>query len=512
MPTSSVPSIRRRFANEADPRPDGRYVLYWMTGHRRTRFNFALQHAVDEANRLDRPLVVLEALRCGYRWANRRHHAFILRGMADTQRAAQGSGTAWLTYVEDEAGHGTGLLERLAGEACLVVGDDAPVFFLPRMMRAAADRLDVRFELVDSNGLLPLRAADKVFARAYDFRRFLQRELAPHLLEMPVAEPLESLRISADRDELLASTLTAQPYRSGFLEADALESSLEDLLDRLPIDQGVRGGVWNGGQKEAGEMLERFVEERLDRYDDGRRDLDHRSTTELSPHLHYGQISTHEILAAVAEHEDWTPMDVSDSKSGKRTGWWGMSEAAESFLDELVTWREVGYNMAWQEEETYETYESLPDWAKRTLEDHAGDEREHVYDLEQFETADTHDEIWNAAQRELVRDGRIHNYLRMLWGKKILEWTEHPRDALDIMIELNNKYALDGRDPNSISGIFWCLGRYDRAWGPERPIFGKVRFMSSDSTRRKLKLANYLDTYGPGGEGNQVELFELKTD
>ena len=508
MSTQPVPALRRRTLNDADLRPDAAYVLYWMTGHRRTRFNFALQHAVDQANELERPLVILEALRCGYRWANRRHHAFILRGMIDTQRAADGSGAAWLTYVEDEAGNGGGLLEKLAEDACLVVGDDAPVFFLPRMMRAAADRIDVRFDLVDSNGVLPLRAADKVFARAYDFRRFLQRELGPPLVDMPVAEPLDDLQTVADREELVGSVLDAEPYRDGFFDAPTLEADLDDVLDRLPIDQDVRGGAQAGGQAEALDLLGRFVEERLDRYDEGRRDLDRRSTTELSAHLHYGQISSHEILAAVADHEGWTPMDVSDSKSGKRTGWWGMSESAESFLDELITWREVGYNMAWQEEEAYDTYESLPDWARETLEDHADDERDHLYTLEEFETAATHDEIWNAAQRELVHDGRIHNYLRMLWGKKILEWTEHPRDALEVMIELNNKYALDGRDPNSISGIFWCLGRYDRAWGPERPIFGKIRFMSSDSTRRKLKLDDYLQDYGPDGEAGQRELFD----
>lgn len=508
MSASTVPTLRHRPANQADVDPSRGYVLYWMTGHRRTRFNFALQHAVGSANELNKPLVVLEALRCGYRWANRRHHEFILRGMIDTQRAAASSDATWLTYVEDDAGNGGGLLERLAQNACLVVGDDAPVFFLPRMMRAAADRLDVRFELVDSNGILPLRAADKVFARAYDFRRFLQRELGNHLVDMPSEDPLADLEMTAEGNDLVRSVVSADRYRDGFIDADELESDLDDLLDRLPIDQAVRGGAVEGGQAEAGRMLERFVEERLDRYDDGRRELDRRSTTELSPHLHYGQISSHEILAAVADHEDWTPMDTSESKSGKRTGWWGMSEAAESFLDELVTWREVGYNMAWQEEETYDKYESLPGWAQETLEDHAGDEREHLYDLEQFETASTHDEIWNAAQRELVVDGRIHNYLRMLWGKKILEWTEHPRQALEVMIELNNKYALDGRDPNSVSGIFWCLGRYDRAWGPERPIFGKIRFMSSDSTRRKLKLANYLETYGPEAGGTQEQLFD----
>ncbi|MEQ9323841.1 MAG: deoxyribodipyrimidine photolyase, partial [Polyangiaceae bacterium] len=174
---------------------------------------------------------------------------------------------------------------------------------------------------------------------------------------------------------------------------------------------------------------------------------------------------------------------------------WGMSAGAEAFLDELVTWREVGLNMCFHRDD-YDQLESLPDWAKKTIAEHADDERPVLYDLDQLDAAETGDEIWNAAQRQLVRDGRMHNYLRMLWGKKIYGWSPSAADALDVMIELNNRYAVDGRDPNSYSGIFWVLGRYDRAWGPERPIFGKLRYMTSDSTRKKLRLKGYLAKHG----------------
>jgi deoxyribodipyrimidine photo-lyase len=143
----------------------------------------------------------------------------------------------------------------------------------------------------------------------------------------------------------------------------------------------------------------------------------------------------------------------------------------------------------------YDQYDSLPAWAKQTLAEHADDPRPWVYSLEQLQRSQTHDRLWNAAQRQLAREGRMHNYLRMLWGKKILEWSPSPRAALDSMIELNNKYALDGRNPNSYSGIFWVLGRYDRAWGPERPIFGKIRYMSSDNTARKFSVKRYLENY-----------------
>ena len=171
-----------------------------------------------------------------------------------------------------------------------------------------------------------------------------------------------------------------------------------------------------------------------------------------------------------------------------------MSASTEAFIDQLVTWRELGQGYCHYEED-YQSYESLPAWALETLEYHSTDRRPWLYSYEDFEAAATHDEIWNAAQRQLVEEGTLHNYLRMLWGKKILEWSAHPREALDTMIELNNRYALDGRDPNSWSGIMWVMGRFDRGW-PERPVFGKVRSMSSDSTRRKVKLTEYLSRWG----------------
>ena len=176
-----------------------------------------------------------------------------------------------------------------------------------------------------------------------------------------------------------------------------------------------------------------------------------------------------------------------------------MSAAAEGFLDELITWREVGYNFSVHRKD-YDQYESLPEWAQKTLKEHTRDERKYLYSLEQFATAKTHDPLWNAAQTQLVREGKIHNYLRMLWGKKILEWTRTPQEAVQIMIELNNKYGLDGRDPNSYSGIFWVMGRYDRPWGPERPVFGLIRYMSSENTARKIRVKKYIEKYSSGGQ------------
>jgi deoxyribodipyrimidine photo-lyase len=174
-----------------------------------------------------------------------------------------------------------------------------------------------------------------------------------------------------------------------------------------------------------------------------------------------------------------------------------MSPSAEGFLDQAVTWRELGFNFCSRRDD-YDRFESLPDWAKTTLARHAADPRTEVYDLDTFSASATHDPLWNAAQTQLRREGRIHNYMRMLWGKKILEWTRSPEEAAEIMIALNDRYALDGRDPNSYSGIFWVLGRYDRPWGPERPIFGTVRYMSSANTARKFDVRGYLRRYSSG--------------
>lgn len=490
-----TPELRIRPLNSAPVKAGGDYVLYWMVAFRRTGWNFALQRAVERAKELGKPLLVFEPLRSDYPWASDRLHAFALQGMADNARSLAGSAATYFPFVERRQGEGRGLLRALARRACVVVSDDWPSFFVPAMQRTAARRLDVRLEVVDSNGLLPLAVSDKVFRRAVDFRRFLQKNLAPHLLALPEADPLAGADLPPF-ERPPAEIVERWPVA----ETSTLAAEPEALAE-LPIDHRVRPVDSRGGTLEAQARLEELLGHRLDRYVEGRLDLDRQSASGLSPYLHFGHLSSHEILSALAEHRGWTPDRLAEGDlRGARRGWWGLDENAETFLDQLVTWRELGFNMAWhtemQAEGPIDTWESLPDWARRTLDEHSDDPREHCYGLEDFEGASTHDPIWNAAQRQLLEDGTLHNYLRMLWGKKILHWSASPQQALDVMIELNNKYALDGRDPNSTSGISWCLGRYDRAWGPERPIFGKIRYMSSDSTRRKMDLTSYLERYG----------------
>lgn len=484
---SSVPELRVRDLNGKAINAGGEFVLYWMVANRRSRYNFSLQHAAELAAELGKPLVILEALRCDYPWASDRLHRFVMQGMADNRAAFAKKHVTYYCYIEQAAGEGSGLIERLSRDACAIISDDFPCFFIPAMLRLAARKVSVRMEAVDSNGILPMRAAEKVFARAHDFRRFLHKNLRPHLGALATPDPLHRVKLAPPIE-------MPQDVRKRWPEAsDAMLQATPKVLSRLPIDHSVEPAAFDGGAAAASGVLDSFLTSRLPRYADDRNQPETDASSGLSPYLHFGHISAHDVFAGIIDRETWTMDCLAEKATGSREGWWGMSEEAESFLDELITWREVGYNFCWQRRD-FDRYESLPEWARCTMESHLADKREYLYSLQQFEQAETHDALWNAAQRQVVREGKMHNYLRMLWGKKILEWTPHPRVAVDVMIHLNNKYAVDGRNPNSYSGIFWVLGRYDRAW-QERSVFGKIRFMSSDNTARKLKVKNYLKTY-----------------
>lgn len=483
-----VPEARVRALNTRPTRAAGEYVLYWTIANRRTGWNFALDRAVELGRELEKPVLVLEPLRVAYRWNSARFHRFAIDGMRANRAACDAAGVAYHPYVEPEEGAGRGLLAALAKRAAAVVTDDHPCFFLPRMTAAAAAQLDVRLESVDANGLLPMRAADSTFPTAYAFRRFLQKNLAQHLGDAPREDALGLASKLGGPVEIPTAITKRWPRAS-----DALLASDARALAALPIDHGVPVAEKTGGSDAAARGLREFVRHKLPRYAEERGDMSHDVASGFSPWLHFGHLSTHQVLASIAALEDWTPKTIAKTTSGKKDGWWNLSPSAEAFLDELVTWRELGFNMSSRRDD-YDAYESLPPWARATLDEHAADPREHVYSLEEFERAETHDELWNCAQRQLVREGRIHNYMRMLWGKKILEWTRSPRAALEVLIELNNRWAIDGRDPNSYSGIFWTLGRYDRPW-PERKIYGTIRSMSSDNTARKMDVKPYLARY-----------------
>jgi deoxyribodipyrimidine photo-lyase len=486
-PPSDVPPLRIRSCNSSGINADARFILYWMTAQRRANWNFALDRAVDWAKHLKKPLLIVESLGCENRWASERHHRFVLDGMVENARMFAEKPLSYHPYVENNSGEGRMFFQALSQSACLIVADDFPIP-LDLDPEPWATDLTVRLEKVDSNGIFPMAGAKEAFKTAQAFRRFLQAHLREHLLDFPKTNPFSRLKLPLLKRLPVEVSSRWKPAKLTVLVKD------RHVFENLPIDHTVQPVDISGGSRAARTALMRFIRYRLSEYHENRSDVTKDVGSGLSPYLHFGHISCHEIFHALARQEAWSPDSLAEKVSGKREGWWGMSEPSEAFLDELITWRELGLNFC-RHRSDYWDYESLPDWAMASLKKHAADKRKYNYSPDEFELAATHDPLWNAAQRQLTREGIIHNYLRMLWGKKILEWTASPQIAAQIMVELNNKYALDGNDPNSSSGIFWVLGRYDRPWGPERPIFGTIRYMSSENTARKMRVAKYIEKY-----------------
>jgi len=345
-------------------------------------------------------------------------------------------------------------------------------------------------DMVDSNGLLPLRAGGRLFGTAASFRRHMQRAM-PDLL---AAQPTPSVKV-AGRAVVPAEICRRWPA----VTTRERTSGRGQLLAELPIDHGVRPVATRGGATEAGKRLADFIKAQLATYAIDRDHPDRAGTSGLSPYLHFGHLSAHRMVREILASRGFDPTRLGAPK-GQREGFWGLDAGAEAVLDQLLVWRELAFNFAHYAPlagKQLGHFEALPEWSRKSLVAHAADPRPYVYTHKQFEDAQTDDPLWNAAQRQLVHEGTIHNALRMLWGKKILEWSPDPVTAHRTMLVLNNRWALDGRDPNSNAGIGWILGRYDRPWGPRRPIFGLIRFMSSASTSRKRKVRAYLERYGP---------------
>lgn len=485
--------LRSRVLIPAPARPEGHYVLYWMTATRRLEDNHALDRALAWCAELGKPLLILEALRTDYRWASPRHHRVILDAMAEHQTVLAKCGVSYYPYVERETGAGKGLLASLEAEACVTITDRHPGFFFPRMLEAARNICQGRLEAVDSVGLLPLDAAPGPLPSAYVLRRRLQKNLPTFLATPAAARPLAKYKAGAASipSDALTRWLPAT--------ADELAPSFRLEL-KVPLAHSVPISNWQGGSVAAKARLAEFLGTPLGRYDALR--MEGSPASGLSMALHYGFLSPHRVLEDLIEAEGSelrTLLPQLEEKAvrpnGKREGWWGLSPEAETFLDQFVTWRELGHRFQDQNPEC-ERYGSQPAWALNTIEAHRADVREFTYSAEQFENARTHDALWNAAQRCLVREGWMPNYLRMLWAKLLLWWSQDPTEAWELLFHLNNLYALDGRDPNSMSGITWCFGRFDRAFGPERPVIGKLRPMTAANTRRKMQLGSFLEQYG----------------
>ncbi len=474
--------------NNSAPNPNGNYVLYWMQIFRRLEYNFALEHAVHWANTLQKPLLIYEGLQCDYPWASDRFHHFVMEGMRENRDLLRKDHHNYFCFLETRSGKGNGLVRALSGEACLIVTDQFPAYVIREHNEKLGPAMQVPYLTVDSNGILPLAISPKAPYSAFHFRRLIQKHFLEAYTSAPAREPLSALKVKKKAGPSDA-ILKRWPDGSKVLD------SIPAFIQKLPIGHKVTTLKIGGTRSEALRRFRAFTKTGLLKYADLRNHPDLNHTSGMSPYLHFGKISTHEIVKAVLKKQPagWNLSKIRN-RDGSREGFFGGHPPIDAFLDQLVTWREIGYHFC-HHVKNFDRYESLPSWSRTTLEKHVGDPRDFIYTLEEFESAQTHDPLWNAAQNQLVREGVIHNYLRMLWGKKIVEWSPDPRTALGYMIELNNKYSIDGRDPNSYSGIFWVLGRFDRPWAPERDIFGSVRWMSSENTARKVRLKEYQKKY-----------------
>lgn len=484
-----VPLTRVTTLNDGNSKSiaDSDYVVYWMIAFKRVGYNFALQRAVEWANKLSQPLLILEPLILDYPMSSIRFHKFILEGMKEVDEMIADTNAYYYPFVEQSEQQSEGLLKEISKNASVVVTDDYPTYFVPQMIAKASGEIDTKYELVDSNGVVPIRLSEKEYVRAHDFRRYLHKNLEDFITETPLENSLELLDKKFDPSHLKTVQKKWEPY-------NFKEQNIDDFLQNLDIDKTVEISSIHGGYSYALKQLNKFIDIGYQDYANYSSNPSKEASSQLSPYLHYGQISTHEVFEKISNLESWSPETIDPKMQGRRQGWWGSTENFESFMDELITWRELGYHTCVRRA-NYNQYSSLPEWAIKTLHEHSSDEREHIYSLDELIFSQTHDEIWNAAQNQLRTQGIIQNYLRMLWGKKILEWTPNPQIALSYMITLNDRFALDGRDPNSYSGVFWILGRYDRAWGPERSIYGKIRYMTSDSTSKKFNLKPYLEKW-----------------
>lgn len=417
-------------------RQEGTYVLYWMQAAQRAEWNHALEYAILKANELCKPLLVFFGLTESFPEANLRHFAFLLEGLKETEEKLRKRGIQMVVLHTDPC---KGVL-RFAREAALVVTDRGYLRIQRAWRKQVAEDLFCAFIEVESEVIVPVALASPQEAySARVLRPRIQKHLARFLVplkEHPVHFPSLSL-----------------PRPSDALDLSSPERVL--ALLRTRIIPPVR--TQRGGTEEAKRKLEAFLERKLPTYAFSRNDPGTDGTSGLSPYLHFGQISPLYIALRTLN----APVPEIHK---------------EAYLEELIIRRELAVNFTFYNP-CYDSFASLPRWAQETLWKHRKDPRMYTYTREEFEQARTHDPLWNAAQKELLLSGTIHNYVRMYWGKKILEWSRDPEEAFVTALYLNNTYALDGRDPNSFAGVAWCFGKHDRPF-KERPVYGKVRPMT----------------------------------
>ncbi len=429
----------------------GSFVLYWMQQSQRAIFNHALEYAIGEANRLALPIVVGFGLTDAYPEANERHYAFMLEGLAEVAETLAERGIKCVV----RRGSPDAVALTLAEEAALVVADRGYLRHQKAWRRRVADAAPCRMVRVEADVVVPVETVShKHETMARTIRPKLQKLWNDSLQDLAQSKPDKS-SLSLD------------------LNGDVDIADPNEVLKTLKLDHSVKA-VRNcrGGTSAAQQRLEYFLRNRLQGYEKTRNEPAARHTSRLSPYLHFGQIAPMEVALKVNRAKEGTPEDRA------------------AFLEELIVQRELAANFV-HFEPHYDSYQCLPDWAKQTLQAHRDDPREHHYTCAQLEAAETHDPYWNAAMTEMQLTGYMQGYMRMYWGKKILEWSNTPEYAFQTVLSLNNKYFLDGRDVNSFANVAWCFGLHDRPW-QERPVFGKVRYMNANGLKRKFDIEAYV--------------------
>ncbi len=421
-------------------------VVYWMNRDLRLADNWALLHAQDIAHTHDRDLHIVYNIVPNYLGGGRRQWEFKKAALQEIEQDAQKKGIGFSVVLGEE--------EELENffhkqKAAYIVTDFCPLRISQTWVRHIASAVSVPCDEVDAHNVVPCWiASPKQEFAAYTFRPKIQKIVGTYLEEFP--------------------RLAAMPQKSKIVPVNwaHLERSLTLNEKIIPVD-------WiQAGEKAAHRALKKWIEQGIAGYDEARNDPNADAQSNLSPYLHYGMIAPQRIALAVKYAE--APM-----------------KDREAFLEELIVRRELSDNFCFYNPQ-YDSEEGFPDWAKKSLEEHAKDKREYLYSMEEFHHAKTHDELWNAAQREMVSTGKMHGYMRMYWAKKILEWTKDPKEAMHIAITLNDAYELDGRDPNGYAGIAWSIGGvHDRAWF-DRPVFGKIRYMNANGAKKKFDTEKYM--------------------
>jgi deoxyribodipyrimidine photo-lyase len=436
------------------PRADARCVVYWMQRAMRIADNPALDVAIEVGNLLGLPVVVFFAVIPNYPHANLRHYHFMAQGLRDVAEDAAVRGVGFVLRR-----HPDNSLEAFLEEvrAALLIGDENPCREPERWRKVLARRLKVPYWTVDADVVVPSQVFGRTYFLLHHFRPHLKKELPRYLVAPSKIAPRNQWK----PHKSMASFSPGQDITEGF---NGLDRSVG------PVD------TFTGGTHAALKRLKEFVDHDLAHYENTRNHPEVKGTSRLSPYLHFGNIGPVTIALA-----------VEDAVRRKRA----TAIAGEKFLEELIGWRELAVLFV-RHNENYDNWECADPWAHKTLVEHAGDPRPQRYSLRQLERAETCDELWNAAQREMVETGWMHNYMRMYWGKKILEWAPDPATAFDWAVILNDKYELDGRDPNGYAGIAWAIvGKHDRPWF-DRPVFGVVRTMTGASTAKKFDAEAYI--------------------